>query len=342
MNSSNSGGASATMTTTIDASAFATPPTNIPKLPTGTYQLPLSTPTALPNTCVDPSLSDAWSCQFPPLINPYQMQVSFIGGANPAADNDILLGWGNNSMDYLSYGAQPPVLHRPQLMFIARDTYDPKMGPAWIFQNFYDKLVIVEEHKLAPPAPNSKREAHLLEKGTLSDFTRKGVAMPGDYPWFCYWNNTFLEVFLYVNDTSAAGASMTTSTAAATTTANSYGWSPAPVGGQGSWNVLPSPPNFLPYYPKVVKIQERRIPSEDLIIPPYCVKKHINGNGDVEPFLDALGNTVTIQLNETEPPIVEPLTKRGAVLYESETYSQDLSERSASAPGTCACAWIIE
>jgi hypothetical protein len=323
---------STSMTTTLDASPLASVPTNMPPLPTGTFSLPISTPSVAPNTCLPAPQSNAWSCQISPIL-PYQMEVAAINGASPLSDYDVLLGLGNNSIAYLPYGAQPPVLKRPQVLNLALDNYDTKRGPAWFFQALYDKVVIVQESGLTIPGSSSKRASVLPERDTISDFSRKGVAQPGEYPWFCYWNSTLLEAFIYVNDTSIAGSkissssttSPTSSTYSSTSTAAPY---------------APPPPVFLPFYAKVVKIEEHRVSSVDLITPPYCVKHYITGAGIALPQLDGTGKPITLYLNETEPSVAPPLVSRHTLLDSIEGYSGRLDERTSSA--SCGCAWMAQ
>jgi hypothetical protein len=84
------------------------------------------------------------------------------------------------------------------------DSQDPSSGPAWFFEMTYDKVVILPPNTF-PPSANSKRreeERHNdRDQGQpVGGFTgRKNVLQPGDKPWFCYWNGTLLETFIYVS-----------------------------------------------------------------------------------------------------------------------------------------------
>ena len=272
------------MTTTFDATPFTTLPSGISALPTGTYGLPITTPSTQEQGCiVDTTESGAWSCQIPPAL-PYQMNVDWIPSASDLSNNELTLNYGNNTIDFLPYGAQPPVLSQTQVLGLVTDSQNPERGPAWFFQVPYNKLVIMPEEALTAPSSNSKRQYGNGHSPQTGDFMgKKGVAQPGDNPWFCYWNGTLLEAFIYVNQTSSWGRSSSSTSSTCTTT-------PTPTGGHGGSATGTGPsssstsmaqsssysgsgssnPEFLGIYPKVVKVEERRIPRGAQTIPPYC------------------------------------------------------------------------
>ncbi|KAK5118146.1 hypothetical protein LTR62_004193 [Meristemomyces frigidus] len=180
--------------TLYDASAIATPAINPP---TGTYKLPLSTPQETQAAClVSPAQQAAWSCdlagQAQQALKVYQPTGNNQSGAElfyaaAAADNQI------------SYGAQQCFMETAFAPFIAvRDNDAVQNGPAFYFQQFYDKVVVVPETALAVPTGSSgksKRQGLQLDQGWLQ---QKTVVQPGQKPWFCVWNNTFVEGFIYV------------------------------------------------------------------------------------------------------------------------------------------------
>ncbi|KAA8566772.1 hypothetical protein EYC84_009872 [Monilinia fructicola] len=134
------------------------------------------------------------------------------------------------------------------------------------------------------PFPQLLRVVVSLAAGFMG---RKGVAQAGDKPWFCYWNGTLLEAFIYVNETSSSGSSTVTSSYPSATPNGGYGgygtntWSsdvPSSTSGVQSQDSSSSgssqpnePPQFLPQYSKVYKIAERRIPRGGQTVPAYCV-----------------------------------------------------------------------
>ncbi|KAK4570352.1 hypothetical protein LTR86_002432 [Recurvomyces mirabilis] len=179
--------------TLYDASAIPTPAISPP---TGTFQLPLSTPQETQAACLtETGQQAAWSCdlagQAQQGINIYQPPGSNQTGAqlfygSPTVDNQI------------SYGAQQSFMNTNFAPFIAvQDNDAPKDGPAFYFQQFYDKVVVVPETALTAPGPGgkSKRQSIQLNQGWMQ---QKQVVQPGQKPWFCVWNNTFVEGFIYV------------------------------------------------------------------------------------------------------------------------------------------------
>lgn len=187
-----------TMTTTFDATPLATAPAGLSTLPTGTFALPISAPSIIQNSCIlNTAMSAAWTCNIP--MSSYTIEVEKIPGATSNLNNnEINLTLGNNTFGgYYPYGTQPPVLTTQQVLNLVSDSQNPNEGPAWFFELPYNKFVILPEGALS--MPTSKRDLEVREGHPIGDFTqRKNVAQPGDRPWFCYWNGTLLEAFIYV------------------------------------------------------------------------------------------------------------------------------------------------
>lgn len=262
------------MTTTFDAMPLTASPTGLSALPTGTYALPISVPSAVQNSCLsNTEQSSAWSCQVP--MSSYTIVITPIAGTSYFHSNEVDLNLGNSTFGgYYPYGTQPPVLLQTQVLNLVTDSQDPGKGPAWFFELPYNKLVIVQEDSLSAPGSvsttgASKRDVEERDHQASDFMMRKQVAQPGDKPWFCYWNGTLLEAFIYVNQTSSAG-SKTTSTATTSTPYQTGGSTTSATSSSSSGSS--AEPIWLPPYPKVMKIEERRIPG-DQSIPPYC--KHL-------------------------------------------------------------------
>jgi hypothetical protein len=339
-----------TVTTTYDAQSLLSPPTGIPTLPTGTYSLSIATPPTSYQSCLDtPSLYSAWSCALPP--DSVDVSISTRDGGSDTACYEITLTSSYDLPMSYTYGTQPPVIASEQSLILVNDTQEVQWGPAWYFEVVYDKLVVVPEDDLPPPS-NAKRndmDMRIYER----DLSRKGVAQTGDKPWFCYWNNTVLETFIFVNKTSRAGAqeasASTASASMATVLQASIGpiSSARPSAGNGmqpsQTTTAPSAatsssangntvPGMFEGYPKVVKLEERRIPAAGARLP-YCVKMVIKPDGSASPYLDPDngGSQDVLQLNETEPSEPAPPAKRslpGTELVERQTLR------------LCQCVWL--
>jgi hypothetical protein len=185
---------------------------------------------------------------------------------------------------------------------------------------------------------NNKRQLGSSSLPQPTQFVRKGVANAGDKPWFCYWNNTLVEAFIYVNQTSAAGArAAASSSAKPPSSASSSSTSPS-ASPSSAWEV--PAPVFLPYYPKVVKVEERRVTVGADPIQPYCVQHYITGDGTAQPYLGGNGQPVTIYLNETESAGAPAMLRRHAVSDGFVELSEELTERQSSS--TCGCVWLAQ
>ncbi|KAK4956854.1 hypothetical protein LTR10_006382 [Elasticomyces elasticus] len=196
-----------------DASAIATPATGPP---TGTYRLPLSTPQETQAACLTvANQQPAWSCDL--AGQPAQgITVNIPAGGN---ETGAYIFYGADD-DQLCYGAQQSLMQTTWAPFHAvQDNDAPGDGPAFYFQQFYDKVVVVPENAL--PVPNQsnnkeKRQAIQLDQGWLH---RKQIAQPGERPWFCVWNNTMMEGFIYVQQQVASSYVLTSMTATSTSNA---------------------------------------------------------------------------------------------------------------------------
>lgn len=166
--------------------------------------------------------------------------------------------------------------------------------------------------------------------------SRKGVVQPGDEPWFCFWNTTFIEGFIYITEpltTTLTTSSPTSATASATPSAT---MAISQTTQQQSTTFVPSAPSTtastmpittsqtllrrepiasaLPAphdhqkdrasptgsYPYPIKIVERRI-SNPSIAAPYCQKMAIASDGSVQPVLDDDGQPLKIDIMEQDP-----------------------------------------
>jgi hypothetical protein len=106
------------------------------------------------------------------------------------------------------YGAQPPALDQPAAMELMQDTNKREYGPAYYFCQNYDKLVILPETALPSPTPSGSSEAKKRGK----DVDKRGESynghlVPGDKPWYCWFNSTYLEGFIYVQQQSNSTSS---------------------------------------------------------------------------------------------------------------------------------------
>ena len=269
-------------------------------------------------------------------------------GKDELSNNQINLDFKKEKNEFLSYGAQPPILYKSKGLRLVNDSQNPERGPAWFFQTNYNKLVILPESALVPPTVSKRHTRHERRNsgrghGSSDSFPgRKGLTQPGEKPWFCFWNGTLLETFIYVNQTSGAGLkSLPTSTSGLATP--SYGFyggstttfaSSVPTQSQSQTNY----PNLgPPFYPKLVKLEERRVPMGEKYVSPYCVQHVANSDGTYQPFLDATGKPTTIKFDEVEASAKSVMQGRSNALTKVNPRGA-LHSRDEAA---CGCLWLV-
>jgi hypothetical protein len=187
------------------------------------------------------------------------------------------------STSSFSYGAQPPYMTQPAIKLgFAIDTSDTSLGPALFFEAKFDKLVVVPDSKFQQSSSVSAR-AWPGDEDFLSLLSRKQVAQPGDKPWFCWWNQTQMEFFIYVNQTTSG-----TSTDATASTNDQMAASTAAADSASKRGVS------IPSYPRKIKVDERR--DQPGAVAPYCQQMQVNSVGQASPI-----PYKTIDIKENEP-----------------------------------------
>ena len=267
--------------------------------------------------------------------------------------NQVQLIDGFLSSGPLHYGAQPPVLKEPYDLVIMLDKDDITRGPALFFQQYHDKLVVIPERSMS--AGSSKRsiaEGHVLEaRGPPGAWFHGEVVQIGDRPWFCFWNHTLLEGFIYItqdvssgcfNNSFSSGPSLTfpapTSTLGQTSSPLTPSSSMSTTSGAAGTPQISS--CLPPHYPKVVKIEERRHATQPT--QPYCQQMQVLNDGTVGQVTSSSGGSVIVHLNETEssqPPPV-PVTKKRS--WRDASDRSRLEKKDDGMAGSCHCVWISD
>jgi hypothetical protein len=189
-----------TATATMWDAAQIAAPSGIPPLPAGSFFFPLGAVDEQERSCIEPSReSIAWSCgtsqtlmlmDFNYDTNNNSAKLKMGSAAPMAGSNGIL------------YGPQPPHVADQNLMWVS-DVRDPGKGPALHFQTAYDKLVIFEGNSFPAPALQQRDEDGLEKRHDTMPMDQgphhhRFANQPGETPWYCYWNQTFLEGFIYI------------------------------------------------------------------------------------------------------------------------------------------------
>ena len=308
--------------TLADAEPISTP-TNLQPLPTGSFSWLLNNSYTATNSClIDPGQNNAWDCSPGAQLN---ITVGMGAGNVPLVD----LKYPYSPSMPLRFGAQPPQLEGLSKLVLMRDKRESGKGPAYFFTQSFNKTVIVRERDF-PCQPDGKKSTGKHE----SDWTDNELALPSDRPWFCFWNQTILEGFIYVNAPMGGGAIADNSASASS--AYAPGATPPPSSSGPAKRGLPLA--SLSPYPKLIKLEERR-PVTRPNVAPYCQQMQILSNGQ----LGVLENP-PVQLNETEPWFQNDLTQFVAAPPASSTArhqprSEHFARRQAGPNSDCMCVW---
>lgn len=181
-----------TITYTSDVTPLSTLPTDVPPLPTGRFRIP-GTVHAQSKFCAAYSYVSSWSCQNLEAIDieiEGTLSSAYVKLSPPVIDGSF------------TYGAQVPFLSQPsQSLHMMLDKDEPDLGPTLFFSSIYDKLVIVPEDELPSSSSYGKKKRSFDDLEAFNDWRQKKKAKAGEKPWFCWWNSTAMEFFLYVNET---------------------------------------------------------------------------------------------------------------------------------------------
>ncbi|GMG32055.1 unnamed protein product [Aspergillus oryzae] len=255
-----------TETPRMDATPISTIPTNLPAAPTGNYWIPADPKNSSKFCIVDQDYNPSWSC-----MKSGKIPVSVTG-----TESSRNITFSNEPISSsFTYGAQAPYFSDPtQSLSLMMDSSDLSLGPALTFFSLFDKLVIVPQDTFSSSAV-SKRA--ISEDDVMAGaFRRLHTAQAGDKPWFCWWNSTVMEFFLYLNQSTKDAQYSSTSTHLPSS--------------QSTDSLSSSVSN----YPLRIKMDEKRDYPEAQS--PYCQQMQVLDNGSVSPI-----SQQTLQIKELEP-----------------------------------------
>lgn len=357
-----------TTTTTqyLDATPIATPVV-LAALPTGGFQATFENAYSSSDSClIETNQQDAWSCSFPDDQNVLDIDVTWEDGS------PLISLTNSGTLSSIDFGTQLPTLVNQPLVLV-QDLYNTSLGAAYHFQTYYDKLVVLPEDKLQSSAKN-KRTAHgsgpppLPQDGPDavptsstswgSRGTRQRVTT-GEQPWFCWFNNTFVEGFVYVDQaalpssqnssavstsspmssgtislTSLTAMSTTTSslveavtsTAASMTTSFYISASPSISTSLATTTFSSGPASstvsaMTADFPRLIKIEEQRVSGSSA--QPTCTKMSKGQNGCFT-VVSAAGSPIQMPLAENDPSV---------------SYIDTRRRRAVTTPRGCYCQW---
>ncbi|KAI4682690.1 uncharacterized protein J4E84_007154 [Alternaria hordeiaustralica] len=352
----------------FDAVPISTPSGLLP-LPTGSFALPLGLPQYGQSGCLTQANQySAWSCRmtFAPLVITINdtviggeiQQVASMGSGPSVPSNSIL------------YGLQTPVLDTKPMELVL-DLDFKAYGPAYHFSARYDKLVILSPTELSTGSGLSKRQD---EK-----YRQRFKVQPGDTPWYCYWNETYIEGYIYADDNSTAAtftsfptqwptptptpdptddaavnvavavpteSSVSTSSTQTTTASPTNSpvnlAAPSPVRARDSESDASSAPRMAPY-PRIVKIEERRLPGASQ---PYCQQMLMLDNGEIVTSPSPNDSPIRIWLQESDPSYEEYFAAQPSqtITFDRKSKRENLVDlqRRVDPDDACHCQWMFK
>ena len=328
-----------TATTFVDASPLATPPPNLPPLPTGTFSVPIAKPSQTSGACLsDQAQSAAWACAD---TGSWDVTVHVEG---PGINQLTLQRSSAQSNSAITYGPQPPQLRQVYDLRIMIDRDDPQLGPAFFFWDFFDKIVVVPEDAIPYSSSSSKRsttEDSVLDKRDIDQYQDQ-TASAGDRPWFCIWNSTVIEAFFYVNQNISqdGGSYSSVASSAMPTAAATSSPSTSPAGSQrrdNSGGALD--PEGI--YPRLMKLTEKR--HSVTSFSPYCQQMQVLNDGNVGIATDNNGSPIVVNLTEQEPHSSKSLSQSYGGLNSRRDRKGLFEKRAAVIDGSaCYCEWMSD
>ncbi|KAF2445169.1 hypothetical protein P171DRAFT_290541 [Karstenula rhodostoma CBS 690.94] len=332
--------------TLFGATPIATP-SSLPGLPTGQFSLPLGyAQESSPGCLLLGNQYSAWSCKMS--FAPLQVLVNSTTDSYQVSLQTWVAPDGS-----IQYGLQPPVVP-PSTLQLVSDLDYRGYGPAWHFSGRYDKVVVLQPDEFAAGANIRKRD----DDPDKPSFRHRFQVMPGDNPWYCIWNSTYIEGYIYVTDNSTAASMTNLPTPNPSDPFNGMMTPTATVAVSFLETSLPSttpPPtkrtpqqpdngsNFrFPFpYPRIVKIEERRLPGAPQ---PYCQKMQLLDNGRITPASGSNGGNVIVWLQESDPAIREfsgALSSPPSSSTEN-TKARRQQGRRSDPSDACHCQWMFQ
>ncbi|KAF9889975.1 hypothetical protein FE257_006849 [Aspergillus nanangensis] len=288
----------------MDATPITTTPLNLLPLPTGDWVIPAD-PKNQSKFCIsDWDYTASWTCmtqgKIPISVSGTQEQPNISFPEMPSSE--------------FTYGAQVPVFPSPtQSLSLMMDSSDMSLGPALTFFSLFDKLVIVPQDTF-PSEAATKRSVD-EDDVILNSFQRKQAARVGDKPWFCWWNSTVMEFFVYLNETTKESPFTASSTRIQVQPTASTSTSTA------------KREDTLLNYPRRIKMEEKRDYAEAHV--PYCQQMQVMEHGKLQ-----TASPETIQIKEREPTPTTTIKGDGSATqtytakaqYESVCYCVSLTD----------------
>ncbi len=312
----------------FDASIIAKP-SKFPNLVGGAYAVPNIRWESQQSGCLPLEFQkSAWSCD----VSAPPVMINVISSQGPGYPGQSWVVNEDESAPFL-YGMQTPHTF-PQDLDIVIDLDDEDNGPAYYFQTTHDKLVILRENELMKPA-NERRDAAPAAEPEPPLPDDDVVVKAGDVAWFCYWNDTFVEGFIYVRQNASrdfeeieAQATATAATAASVAQPVQLPVETESVAQLAPKTAKPISRRAMPQaFPYVLKLEERNLPSNEFR--PFCQKMRMEADQSLTPIRDDDGEEVIILLGGQSFDFDE----------DKETSRRSRLGKRKEAANSCHCQW---
>lgn len=330
-------------------------PSGLTPLPTGAFALPLGIPQeSNPGCLTQANQYSAWSCKltFAPLIITVNTTDDGSQYLSVAQGRSIPNG-------ALLYGEQTPIMNMQSMQLVVDMDYKA-FGPSWHFAARYDKLVILRQEELSASGGFSRRRD---DKG----FRQRFQVRPGDRPWFCFWNSTYIEGYVYSQDNSSAASVTSFPTDWPTSTSGPTSLNTAATGVAAimAASALSSPsstttsrvagatvtsgptvrreaqadpgaPVRMPPYPRIVKLEERRVPGSPQ---PYCQQMILLDDGQMTTPTNGNDGPTRIWLQESAPSYEEYFNAQSSG---TPGPRRDTLQKRNDPADSCHCQWMFQ
>ena len=365
---------SQTTTVWLDADPVSTG-SSTPPCPTGHFTMSLNQTNQVDQCISDADLrkTGSWDC----------MDVASLGVSifdeGPGYPPNVVFDDYSGVPKLFRYGPQPPDFNRQSFPLAPfKDREDDEYGVAMFFSSLFDKIVIceswiqtfefsrltifsVEEDQISPEMAE-KRSVSLGQLQRRHYPQEFGYLYVGDNPWYCFWNGTVEEFWIFLemewdgsspSTTTAAGMSMVTSTPVY---AHPYGSSlpytlegpPPTTTYDGGPDIVPTSASTpwdgpkrrafpatsdSPGFPKLVKMVEKRKPHSN--VQPYCQQMVVKPNWHIVPKPDV----PTVCIEEAEYSRAEPTGDSKRWISRFSRRGDDSVDELES---MCICEWMSD
>ncbi|RMD39255.1 hypothetical protein DV735_g5875, partial [Chaetothyriales sp. CBS 134920] len=285
----------ATTTVWLDANPASTGP-GTPPCPTGHFTIPVYNSVMVGSCVVDQDkLSHTWDC-----MNQSYLGISVFDNG-PGQPYQVAFDDYSVLTKLFEYGPQPPDFNGTSFTLSpAQDKDDGELGVAMFFSHLFDKLIILESDALTPPPKSSKRSvpASFVQR-RAQNIARGSYLNVADKPWYCFWNSTIEEFWIFLDqdlDSASSTSAASASSLSSSITAVSFASSTTPTASIHKEGYAPkryADANGQ-LFPKLIKMVEKRKPVGN--VAPYCQQMQVLDDWQIVP----IATVPTIAIQETD------------------------------------------